>query len=68
MNQLDTMRQKMLPIVNQCLEKRGGRRKLFDELDSLIKSDVELMASYLKYAVEKENDIRWFYREKLCFL
>lgn len=24
MNQLDTMRQKMLPIVNQCLEKRGG--------------------------------------------
>lgn len=46
----------------------GGRRKLFDELDSLIKSDVELMASYLKYAVEKENDIRWFYREKLCFL
>lgn len=55
MNQLDSLRHKMLPIVNQCLEKHGGGESYFDELDSLVKSDIELMTSYLKYAVEKEN-------------
>lgn len=45
----------MTPIVNQCLEKHGGGESYFDELDSLIKSDIELMITYLKYAIEREN-------------
>lgn len=55
MDRLVYLKQKMIPIVNQCLEKHGGGESYFDELDSLIKSDIELMISYLKYAVEKEN-------------
>ena len=47
----------MIPIVSQCLEKHGGGESYFDELDSLIKNDIELMITYLKYAVEKENVI-----------
>lgn len=55
MNQLSYLKQKMLPIVNQCLEKHGGGESYFDELDSLIKSDIKLMLTYLKYAIEREN-------------
>lgn len=55
MNQLDYLKHKMIPIVNQCLEKHGGGESYFDELDSLIKRDIELMITYLKYAIEKEN-------------
>lgn len=55
MNQLSYLKQKMLPIVNQCLKKHGGGESYFDELDGLIKSDIELMVTYLKYAIEKEN-------------
>lgn len=55
MNQLDYLKQKMIPIVNQCLEKHGGGESYFDELDSLIKRDIVLMITYLKYAIEKEN-------------
>lgn len=45
----------MIPIVNQCLEKHGGGESYFDELDGLIKKDVELIITYLKYAVGKER-------------
>lgn len=57
MDQLNYLKQKMIPIVSQCLEKHGGGESYFDELDSLIKNDIELMITYLKYAVEKENVI-----------
>ena len=45
----------MIPIVRQCLEKHGGGESYFDELDGLVKNDIELMITYLKYAIEKEN-------------
>ena len=55
MEQLDYLKQKMIPIVNQCLKIHGGGESYFDELDGLIKNDIELMVTYLKYAVEKEK-------------
>lgn len=55
MNQLSYLKQKMIPIVDQCLIKHGGGENYFDELDGLIKSDIKLMITYLKYAIEKEN-------------
>lgn len=55
MNQLSYLKQKMLPIVNRCLEKHGGGESYFDELDGLIKSDIELMFTYLKYVVDTEK-------------
>lgn len=55
MKQLNYMKQKMIPIVRQCLEKHGGGESYFDELDGLVKNDIELMITYLKYAIEKEN-------------
>lgn len=55
MNQLSYLKQKMIPIVNQCLENHGGGESYFDELDGLIKHDIELMVTYLKYAVETEK-------------
>ena len=55
MEQLNYLKQKMIPIVNQCLKIHGGGESYFDELDGLIKNDIELMVTYLKYAVEKEK-------------
>lgn len=55
MKQLNYLKQKMIPIVRQCLEKHGGGESYFDELDGLVKNDIELMITYLKYAIEKEN-------------
>lgn len=55
MVQLDYLKKKMFPIVDHCLEMHGGGESYFDELDGLIKKDIELMVSYLKYAVETEN-------------
>lgn len=55
MNQLDYLKQKMLSIVNQCLEKHSGGESYFDELDGLIKKDVELLVTYLKHTIEIEN-------------
>jgi len=55
MIQLGVLRQKMVPIVNQCLKMHGGGESYFDELDGMIKNDFELMVAYLKYTVEKEN-------------
>ena len=57
MDQLNYLKQKMIPIVQQCLEKHGGGESYFDELDGLVKNDIELMITYLKYAVEKEKVI-----------
>lgn len=51
MNQL---KQKMIPIVDQCLEKHGGGESYFDELDGMIKNDIDFMITYLKYAVSRE--------------
>jgi hypothetical protein len=58
MDQLNYLKQKMIPIVSQCLEKHGGGESYFDELDSLIKNDIELMITYLKYA---------FYGKKIVY-
>lgn len=55
MNQLNYLKKKMIPIVNRCLEKHGGGESYFDELDGLIKSDIELMITYLKYVVDTEK-------------
>ena len=55
MEQLNYLKQKMITIVNQCLKIHGGGESYFDELDGLIKNDIELMVTYLKYAVEKEK-------------
>lgn len=55
----------MIPIVNQCLKIHGGGESYFDELDGLIKNDIELMVTYLKYAVEKRRLRMWLYLEKL---
>lgn len=55
MNQFDYLKYKMIPIVDQCLKKHGGGESYFDELDGLIKSDIELIVTYLKYAIDKEN-------------
>ena len=55
MNQLNYLKQKMILIVQRCLEKHGGGESYFDELDGLVKNDIELMITYLKYAVEKEH-------------
>lgn len=55
MEQLNYLKQKMIPIVNQCLKIHGGGESYFNELDGLIKNDIELMVTYLKYAVEKEK-------------
>ena len=55
MNQLFYLKQKMIPIVNQCLEKDGGGESYFDELDGMIKKDIDFMVTYLKYAVDKEH-------------
>ena len=63
MEQLNYLKQKMIPIVNQCLKIHGGGESYFDELDGLIKNDIELMVTYLKYAVEKLR--MWLYLEKL---
>lgn len=49
------LKQKMIPIVNHCLERHGGGESYFDELDGLIKKDIELMLSFIHYAVETEN-------------
>lgn len=50
MNQL---KQKMIHIVDQCLEKYGGGESYFDELDGMIKNDIDFMITYLKYAVNR---------------
>lgn len=55
MNQLFYLKQKMIPNVNQCLEKHGGGESYFDELDGIIKKDTDFMITYLKYAVDKEH-------------
>ena len=55
MDQLVYLKQKMIPIVNQCLEKHGGGESYFDELDGLIKSDIDFMITYLRYVVDKEE-------------
>ena len=55
MEQLNYLKQNMISIVNQCLKIHGGGESYFDELDGLIKNDIELMVTYLKYAVEKEK-------------
>lgn len=55
MKRLSYLKQKMISIVNQCLENHGGGENYFDELDRLIKNDIELMITYLKYTVKTEK-------------
>lgn len=55
MDRLAYLKQKMIPIVNQCLEKHGGGESYFDELDGIIKKDIDFMVTYLKYIVDKEK-------------
>lgn len=54
MNQLNRLEKKMNTIVDQCLVKHGGGESYFDELDGLIKNDIDLMVTYLKYAINTE--------------
>lgn len=55
MQRLCEMREKMVSIVEKCLQKHGGGESYFDELDAMVKNDAELMASYIDYIINKEN-------------
>lgn len=49
------MKHMMQVIVDRCLEKHGGGENYFDELDGMIKDNSQLMASFIKYIVQKEH-------------
>lgn len=55
MQRLCEMREEMVSIVEQCLQKHGGGESYFDELDAMVKNSAELMTSYVDYIIQKEN-------------
>lgn len=55
MQKLNDLRGEMVSIVEQCLQKHEGGESYFDELDAMVKSNAELMASYIDFIIQKEN-------------
>lgn len=55
MQQLDLLKEMMIPIVQKCLDKHEGGESYFDELDGMIKDNPGLMVSYLLYIVNQES-------------
>lgn len=55
MQQLNDLRGEMVSVVEQCLQKHEGGESYFDELDTMVKSNAELMASYIDFIIQKEN-------------
>lgn len=42
-------------IVSICSSRHIGGKSYFDELDSMIKGDADLVSSYINYIVQKEK-------------
>lgn len=52
---LQEMQQRVVPMVEHCIQKYEGGEKYFDNLDGLIKNDLELLYSFTEFAVRQSK-------------